>query len=124
MQRNKTDKLDSAVIASFCAKHHPIPCEHKSEEQRCLRALVGLRDDLLQTQLQQENRLRDATDELVRSSLQALLKASATEMAAVERRIKERASGGTEELEHETKAADQCCRDWYRHGHQAAGGIR
>ncbi len=23
MQRNKTDKLDSAVIASFCATHHP-----------------------------------------------------------------------------------------------------
>lgn len=89
MQRNKTDKLDSAVIASFCAKHHPTPWEPQSEEQRRLRALVRLRDDLLQTQLQQENRLRDATDELVRSSLTALLKAIATEMAAVERRLKE-----------------------------------
>jgi hypothetical protein len=67
--RPKTDKFDSAVIASFCTKHHPRPWEPQSEEQRRLRALVRHRDDLLQTQLQQENRLRDATDELVRSSL-------------------------------------------------------
>jgi transposase len=89
MQRNKTDKLDSAVIASFCAKHHPTAWEPQSEDQRRLQALVWLRDDLLQTQLQQENRRRDATDELVPSSLTALLKAIATEMAAVARRIKE-----------------------------------
>lgn len=89
MQRNKTDKLDSAVIASFCANHHPISWEPQSEEQRRLRALVRLRDDLLQPQLQQENRLCDATGELVHSSLQALLKAIATEMAAIECRIKE-----------------------------------
>src|ERR671917_146693 len=85
MQRNKTDKLDSAVIASFCAKHHPSAWEPASEAQRRLRALARHRDDLLQTQLQQQNRLRDATDELVRASLQSLLTAIATELAAVER---------------------------------------
>ncbi len=92
MQRNKTDKLDSAVIASFCAKHHPTAWEPASEEQRRLRALVRHRDDLLQTQLQQQNRLRDTTDEMVRASLQSLLKAITTELAAVERRIKEHLS--------------------------------
>jgi transposase len=92
MQRNKTDKLDSAVIASFCAKHHPSAWEPASAEQRRLRALVRHRDDLLQTQLQQQNRLRDATDELVRASLQNLLTAIATELAAVERTIKEHLS--------------------------------
>ncbi len=89
MQRNKTDKLDSAIIASFCAKHHPSAWEPASEEQRRLRALVRHRDDLLQTQLQQQNRLRDTTDELVRTSLQTLLQAITTEMEGVERRIKE-----------------------------------
>ncbi len=89
MQRNKTDKLDSAVIASFCAKHHPSAWEPASEAQRRLRALVRHRDDLLQTQLQQQNRLRDTTDELVRASLESLLKAITTELAAVERCIKE-----------------------------------
>ena len=89
MQRNKTDKLDSAVIASFCAKHCPSAWEPASEAQRRLRALVRHRDDLLQTQGQQQNRLRDTTDELVRASLQSLLKAITTELAAVERSIKE-----------------------------------
>src|SRR5215212_7033734 len=89
MQRNKTDKLDSAVIASFCAKHHPTAWEPASQEQRHLRALVRHRDDLLHTQLQQQNRLRDTTDALVKTSLETLLKAIATELAAVERGIKE-----------------------------------
>jgi transposase len=89
LQRNKTDKLDSALIAGFCAKHQPTAWQPASEEQRRLRALVRHRDDLLQTQLQQQNRLRDTTDTLVRSSLTSLLNAIATELAAVERQLKE-----------------------------------
>lgn len=89
MQRNKTDKLDSAVIAAFCAKERPSAWEPPSEEQQRLRALVRHRQDLLQTQLQQQNRLRDAQDELVRSSLQSLLKAIASELEAVGQRISE-----------------------------------
>jgi transposase len=95
MQRNKTDKLDSTVIASFCAKHHPTAWEPANEQQRHLRALVRHRDDLLQTQLQQHNRLRDATDALVKTSLTTLLKAIATELAAVERQIKEHLAAQT-----------------------------
>ena len=85
-------KLDSAIIASCCAKHQPSAWEPAREEQRRLRALVRHRDDLLQTQLQQQNRLRDTTDELVRASLPRLLKAITTELAAVEGRIKEHLS--------------------------------
>jgi transposase len=89
MQRNKTDKLDSALIASFCAKHQPTAWQPQSEEQQRLRALIRHRDDLLATQLQQQNRLRDTTDTLVRGSLANVLKTIATELAAVERQIKE-----------------------------------
>ena len=95
MQRNKTDKLDSAVIAAFCAKHQPTAWEPASEEQRRLRALVRHRDDLLQTQLQQQNRLRDTTDTLVKASLTTLLKAITIELAAVERQIKEQLAAQT-----------------------------
>jgi transposase len=95
MQRNKTDKLDSAVIAAFCAKHQPTAWEPQSEEQRRLRALVRHRDDLLQTQLQQQNRLRDTTDALVKASLTTLLKAITIELAAVERQIKEHLAAQT-----------------------------
>ena len=55
MQRNKTDKLDSAVIAFFCRTHRPAAWQPLSDAQRHLRALVRHRDDLLQTQLQQQN---------------------------------------------------------------------
>lgn len=95
MQRNKTDKLDSAVIASFCAQHHPNAWKPAQEEQRRLRALVRHRDDLLQTQLQQQNRLRDTTDALVKISLGTLLQAIATELAAVDRQIKEHLAAQT-----------------------------
>ena len=89
MQRNKTDKLDSAIIASFCAKHQPSLWQPASQEQQRLRALIRHRDDLLQTQLQQQNRLRDTTDELVRSSLESLLKAIASQLETVQEQIKQ-----------------------------------
>ena len=51
--------------------------------------LLRHRDDLVQTRLQQQNRLRDTSDKLVRSSLETLLKVLASEIEAVERTIKE-----------------------------------
>jgi transposase len=89
MQRNKTDKLDSAIIAAFCATHHPAAWQPLTEAQRRLRALVRHRDDLLQTHLQQQNRLRDTTDSLVVASLKVVLETLASQLEAVERAIKE-----------------------------------
>jgi transposase len=51
---------------------------------------------LLLTQGQQLNRLRDATDELVKTSLQTVLKAIVSELEAVERRIKEHVAAHAE----------------------------
>ena len=96
MQRNKTDKLDSAVIASFCATHHPAAWQPLSDEHRRLRALVRHREDLLQTQLQQQNRLRDTTDTLVLASLQTVVDIIASQLEAVERAIKEHLAAHSE----------------------------
>src|SRR5215212_10177300 len=87
MQRTKTDKLDSAVIAFFCRTHRPKAWQPLSEAQRRLRALVRHRDDLLQTQLQQTNRLRDTTDTLVVASLQTVLETIGSQLKAVEQAI-------------------------------------
>jgi transposase len=89
-------KLDSAVIASFCAKHRPDAWQPATEEQRRLRALMRHREDLLQTQGQQQNRLRDTTDEVVRASLQTLLEAIAKQLESVERSVKEHLAAHTE----------------------------
>ena len=96
MQRNKIDKLDSAVIASFCATQHPTAWQSLSAAHRRLRALVRHREDLLQIRLQQQNRLRDTTDTLVLSSLQAVLDTIATQLAAVERSVKEHVAAQAE----------------------------
>jgi len=96
MQRNKTDKLDSAVIACFCRTHRPKAWQPLSDTQRRLRALVRHRDDLLQTQLQQQNRLRDTTDTVVRASLEALIEVVAKQLEAVERAIKEHLAADSE----------------------------
>ena len=89
MQRNKTDKLDSATIAFFCKTHCPSAWQPLSDEHRRLRALVRHREDLLQTQLQQQNRLRDTTDSLVVASLQTVLETLSSQLKAVEQTIKE-----------------------------------
>jgi transposase len=89
MQRNKTDKLDSAIIAAFCATHHPDAWQPLTAAHRRLRALVRHRDDLLQARLQQQNRLRDTSDALVRASLDAILEAIATQLTQIEQQIRE-----------------------------------
>jgi len=88
MQRNKTDKLDSAVIAFFCRTHRPKVWQPLSDEHHHLRALVRHREDLLQTQLQQQNRLRDTTDAVVRASLQAVLDIVRSQLEAVGQELK------------------------------------
>jgi transposase len=89
MQRNKTDKLDSAVICAFCASHQPSAWQPASDEQRHLRALMRHREDLLLTQLQQQNRLRDTTDAVVRKSLEVVLETIAAQLAALEQTIQQ-----------------------------------
>lgn len=87
LQRNKTDKLDSAIIASFCAKHHPDAWQPLTPEQQQLRALTRHRDDLMQTKLQQTNRLRDTKDPFVRTSLDALIKVITSQIREIDRQI-------------------------------------
>ena len=73
MQRNKTDKLDSATIAAFCAAHTLRAWVPPTAAQRKLRALVRHRDDLILTRIQQTNRLQDTSDPEVRASLQIVI---------------------------------------------------
>ena len=89
MQRTKTDQQDSLVIALFCAKHQPSAWEPASSEQQHLRALVRLRDDLIQSRVQYQNRLADATDAVVKTVVQQLVAVISAEIKGVEQRIAE-----------------------------------
>lgn len=89
MQRNKTDKLDSAVIAAFCATQQPTAWEPMTKEQHELRALVRHRDDLLQSILHHENRVRDTTNAFVQRSLATVVTALKTQLGAVDQTIRD-----------------------------------
>ncbi len=84
LQRNKTDKLDSALIADFCARHTPAPWTPLPPEHRQLRTLVRHRDDLVQTRMQLEQRQRESPDAFVRESFAACITTVRTQIASVE----------------------------------------
>lgn len=87
LQRNKTDKQDSAVIAAFCALVQPRAWQPPSATQRTLRALERHRNALQQTLTQQKNRLANSQEPAVRSSLQRLMDTLEQELAHLEQEI-------------------------------------
>ena len=83
LKRNKTDKLDSGVIADFCERMTPQRWTPPSPEQRQLREMVRHLDSLKKTRTQHTNRLKTCRNPVVRGSLQAIietLNAQITEM--------------------------------------------
>jgi transposase len=87
MQRNKTDKQDSATIAAFCAAHELEPWTPPTAAQRTLRALVRHRDDLIATRIQQTNRLQDTTEPAVRTSLESLIALLKAQLKSIQQQI-------------------------------------
>jgi transposase len=89
MQRNKTDKLDSEVIAAYCAAMKPAGWEAPSDRQRKLRALERHRIDLKRSITQHKNRQESLSDADVRASLQRVLDALVAELKGVEQQMDE-----------------------------------
>jgi len=89
LRRNKTDKLDSAVIADFCATQQPSLWTPPTPEQKRLRSLERHRQALLKTRTQQTNRHSTCTEPLVQKSLDTLIDTLDAEIAQVEAHIAE-----------------------------------
>ena len=73
LKRNKTDKLDSGVIADFCERMTPRRWTPPSPEQRQLRDMVRHLDGLKKTRTQHTNRLKVCRNPVVRGSLQTII---------------------------------------------------
>jgi transposase len=99
LRRTKTDKLDSEVIADFCASQTPKAWQPPDESQRKLRNLERYRDDLLQTLTQQKNRLASSKDAEVRQSLGRLIEQLNQELTQIEQHIADHIQQ-EEELRH------------------------
>lgn len=87
LQRNKTDKLDSKVIAYFCRALKPRAWQPPSASQRKLRSLVRHREALVKTRTQQKNRLANCRDEDVRTSLASLIATLDAEIERIDAQI-------------------------------------
>jgi transposase len=85
MRRNKTDKLDSEVIAAYCAALAPDAWQPPSETQRKLRALDRHRRDLKRTLQQQKNRRQSTKDADVKASLQRVIEGLEAELKEIEK---------------------------------------
>jgi transposase len=84
LQRNKTDKQDSQLIALFCKLTQPKVWTPPTPEQQTLRALVRHLQTLLKELTRQTNRLRDCRTEQVKASLQEVIKTLKTQIKSIQ----------------------------------------
>lgn len=96
MNRTKTDKQDSRIIAQFCLHCKPEVWTPPPAAQRTLRALVRHRDDLIATRTQLSNRLNDTSDPVVRESLEAVLNTLEEQLTSVADKLKQHLKEHTE----------------------------
>ena len=89
MRRNKTDKLDSEVIAAYCAAMEPERWQPPTQTQSKLRSLQRHRLDLKQSIQQHKNRRETTKDADVLASLQRVIEALEAELQAVDKQLGE-----------------------------------
>jgi transposase len=73
LQRHKTDKVDSGVVADFCDRMTPTRWTPPSAEQRQLRDLVRHLEGVKKTKTQHPNRLHTCRNPVGQHSLQTML---------------------------------------------------
>lgn len=74
LQRNKTDKLDARLLATYCEREQPRAWEPPTAQVQKLRALTRHLDDLKETRTSQINRLKSGSHPAeVTHSLQSLV---------------------------------------------------
>ncbi len=88
LQRNKTDRLDARLIASFCQTQNPSEWIPPSAEIRHLQALVRRIEVLEEIRQSEENRLANAAKE-VRPSIERIISLLKEEIRELEQQIKE-----------------------------------
>lgn len=89
LSRNKTDKLDAALIADYVRTQQPALWSPPPLEERELQALTRHLDALIQLRLREQNRLETARVASVKASLQRLIETLDAEICALEAGIRQ-----------------------------------
>ena len=85
-QRNKTDPADAVTIAAYVAQYDGTLWQPPSPEQKALRSLTRVRQQLVETSQQLRNQLRTAAP-LARAHLQGVLREIQRHLTAVVKEI-------------------------------------
>jgi transposase len=88
MQRNKTDRLDAKLIASFCLTQEPDEWQPPSAEVKHLQALIRRIEVLEEMRQAEENRLANIAAE-IKPSIARMIHLLSEEILQFERQIKE-----------------------------------
>lgn len=88
LRRNKTDPLDSEVIAQFCAALKPALWTPPSPHQRKLRALVRHQRALQKSLTQQTNRQATCQEPAVQASLKTIIDTLKAQIKQIEQQIR------------------------------------
>lgn len=88
LTRTKTDTVDAALIARFCAALRPEPWQPVAPDVKQLQALVRRLEALQQMQQQEMNRL-EATSDLVRPSIEEHLQYLQSDIKRTQQRIRD-----------------------------------
>jgi transposase len=90
LSRTKNDRVDAALIASFCAERRPPAWVPPAPELRELQALVRRLDSLVEMRTMEENRLSSGiTVEAVRASVAELIAHLSEQIKRTERLIRD-----------------------------------
>jgi len=87
MRRNKTDRLDARLIASFCQTQKPDVWQPPSEEVKRLQSLVRRVEVLEEMRQAEENRLSNASAE-IKPSVERMIGLLKAEIRELEQQIK------------------------------------
>lgn len=85
----KTDAIDAQLLAAFAASVRPKATQVPSETQRILRELASRRRQLLEQLVQEKNRLEQARDRRVRTSVQASVAFLEKQLSDIDRHLGE-----------------------------------
>jgi len=85
-QRNKTDPADAVTLATFIALHQATPWQPPSPEQKQLRSLTRVRQQLVAQRTQLANQLRTA-DATAAAHLRPILESLLAQLAVIGREI-------------------------------------
>lgn len=89
-QLAKTDSLDAAVLARFGYALDPEPSTIPSQETMRFQALLARRGQLVQMRTAESNRLKQAREVAVQTSLKAVIRLLDDQIASIDRQIDER----------------------------------